>query len=345
MRRAVIAGLVGAWLAAGGAASHAAAQEVTLTVHHFLPPRSSAQVGMIEEWASRVEEQSEGRIAVEIFPSMSMGGSPPELYNQVRDGAADIVWTVLGYTPGVFPRAEVFELPSVHRGSALATTKAMNASMDWLAEDFADVHVIFLHSHDGNVLHSATEEVTGLEQLAGKKLRTPSRTGAWMIESWGAEPVGMPVPDLPQALAKGGVDGALVPYEIVPALKLQELEKATTELPNGDRFGTATFMFAMNKDRYGSLPDALRQVIDDNSGMAAAEWVGHAWEDAFEDRGRRALDKAGVTRITLDEAEAAKFAAAAEEVVARWVDEADSKGLDGQALVDRAREAVKAASE
>ncbi len=345
MRRALIAGLVGAVLAAGAAGTQASAQEVTLTVHHFLPPKSNAQVGMIEEWAKRVEEGSEGRIDVEIFPSMSMGGSPPELYNQVRDGAADIVWTVLGYTPGVFPRAEVFELPTVHRGSAVATTEAMNASMDWLAEDFEDVQIIFLHSHDGNVLHSATEEVISFEQLAGKKLRTPSRTGAWMIESWGAEPVGMPVPDLPQALAKGVVDGALVPYEIVPALKLQELEKATTELPNGDRFGAATFMFAMNKDRYESLPDELRQVIDDNSGSAAAEWVGRAWEEAFEDKGRTALDEAGVTRITLSEAEGAKFEAAAEEVVARWVEEANSKGLDGQALVDQAREAVMAAAE
>jgi hypothetical protein len=89
----------------------------------------------------------------------------------------------------------------------------------------------------------------------------------------------------------------------------------------------------------------LKKVIDDNSGANAAEWVGRAWEEDFEDKGRNALDEAGVTQVTLDEAEAAKFEAAAEEVVARWVEEANSKGLDGQALVDRAREAVNAASE
>ena len=104
-------------------------------------------------------------------------------------------------------------------------------------------------------------------------------------------------------------------------------------------------MFAMNKDRYESLPDDLRQVIDDHSGMAAAEWVGRAWEEDFEERGRAALAEAGVTQITLSEAEGAKFDAAAEEVVQRWIEEAESKGLDGQALVDRAREAVKAAAE
>jgi TRAP-type C4-dicarboxylate transport system substrate-binding protein len=344
MKHAMIAGLAVA-LAAGAVATGAAAQEVTLTVHHFLPPKSNAQVGMIEEWASRVEEQSGGRIEVEIFPSMSMGGSPPELYNQVRDGAADIVWTVLGYTPGVFPRAEVFELPSVHRGSATATTKAMNASMDWLAEDFQDVHVIFLHSHDGNVLYNVGEPVTALGQLSGKKLRTPSRTGAWIIESWGAEPVGMPVPDLPQALAKGVVDGALIPYEIAPPLKLQELVESTTAMPDGDRFGTATFMFAMNKDRYESLPDDLKKVIDDNSGTSAAEWVGRAWEEDFEAKGLAALEAGGVEHIELSPDEAAKFEAAAEKVVERWVAEADSKGLDGRALVEQARQAVEAASD
>lgn len=344
MRHIMTGALTGALLLAAGAA-HAQDAEVTLTVHHFLPPKSNAHVGMIEPWAKKVEEESNGRIKVEIYPSMSMGGSPPELYNQVRDGAADIVWTVLGYTPGVFPRAEVFELPTVHRGSAIATTKAMNESMDWLAEDFKDVKVLFLHSHDGNVLHSAAQEITAFDQLAGKKLRTPSRTGAWTIESWGAEPVGMPVPDLPQALAKGVVDGALIPYEIAPPLKLGELEKATTELPNGDRFGTATFLFGMNKDRYESLPDDLKKVIDDNSGLNAAGWVGEAWENDFEDKGKKVLDEAGVTRITLDEAEALKFEAAAEDVVQRWIEEANSKGLNGQEIVDKARAAVEAASE
>ncbi|MEO1724843.1 MAG: C4-dicarboxylate ABC transporter substrate-binding protein, partial [Pseudomonadota bacterium] len=103
----------------------AAAQEVTLTVHHFLGPKSPAHSKLIEPWAERVQAQSEGRIAVEIFPAMSMGGKPPELYRQVRDGFADIVWTLPGYTPNVFPRVEVFELPTVHTGSATATNLAI----------------------------------------------------------------------------------------------------------------------------------------------------------------------------------------------------------------------------
>ena len=170
------------------------AQDVTLTMHHFLPPVANAHKDMLQPWAEKVQADSDGRIAIEIFPAMSMGGKPNELYGQVRDGTTDIVWTLLGYTPGVFTRSEVFELPLVHAGSAKATTIAMNASLDLLAEDFEDVHILFLHSHDGNLIHSASTPVRSLADASGLKLRTPSRTGAWVIEGIEAEPVGMPVP-------------------------------------------------------------------------------------------------------------------------------------------------------
>jgi TRAP-type C4-dicarboxylate transport system substrate-binding protein len=334
--------IAGALLAAGTLASAAQAAEVTLTVHHFLPPKAPAHARMIQEWADRVKEQSGGRIEFEIFPAMAMGGKPPELYGQVRDGFADIVWTLLGYTPGVFPRSEVYELPLVHGGSAKATTIALNETMDMLAEDFKDVHVIFLHAHDGNLIHSATRPVRSFADVAGLKLRTPSRTGAWVIESWGAEPVGMPVPALPEALSKGVVDGALIPYEIVPALKLQELDKSVTEMPEGGRFGTSVFMFAMNRDRYDWLPDDLKAVIDANSGVSIAAEIGGLWE-GFEEGGIKALEGAGVERILLDPSEAAKFDAASATVVQRWIDEATANGIDGAALVERARAAVAAA--
>lgn len=324
-------------------AGHAVAQDVTLTMHHFLPPVANAHKAMLQPWADRVAEQSDGRIAIEIFPAMSMGGKPNELYGQVRDGAADIVWTLLGYTPGIFTRSEVFELPLIHAGSAKATTIALNASLEMLADDFEDVRVIFLHSHDGNLIHSATDPVRTFEDVANMKLRTPGRTGAWVIEGMNAEPVGLPVPALPEAMSKGVVDGALTTYEIVPALKLQELNKSTTELPNGDRFGTAVFMVAMNKEAYDGLPADLKAVIDANSGANVAAEIGAMWE-GFEQGGVKVLDDAGVERIVLSEAEAAKFNAANEAVVQRWIDEVSAKGIDGVALVAQARAAIAAAA-
>lgn len=334
--------LLGSITAAALSMTAAFAQEVTLTMHHFLPPVANAHKVMMRPWADKIQTESGGRIAIEIFPSMSMGGKPGELYGQVRDGTADIVWTLLGYTPGVFPRSEVFELPLVHAGSATDTTIALNASLDLLAEDFEDIHVLFLHSHDGNLIHSATKPVRTLNDVAGMKLRTPSRTGAWVIEGMGAEPVGLPVPALPEAMSKGVVDGALTTLEIVPALKLQELDKFTTELPDGGRFGTAVFMLAMNKDAYEALPDDLKTVIDNNSGTNVAVKIGTMWE-GFEQSGVDALAKANVERIVLSEIEAAKFNAINETVVQRWIDDVTAKGIDGAGLVDKARAAVAAA--
>ncbi|MCA0918795.1 TRAP transporter substrate-binding protein [Pseudooceanicola nanhaiensis] len=317
----------------------ASAQDVTLILHHFLPPVSNAHKDMLEPWAEKIETESGGRIAVEIAPSMSMGGKPNELYGQVRDGTADIIWTILGYTPGVFPRSEVFELPLVHAGSAADTTVALNASLDMLADDFKDVKVLFLHSHDGNLIHTSTKAVRSFDDAAGLKLRTPGRTGAWVITGMGAEPVGMPVPALPEAMAKGVVDGALTTYEIVPAINLQELDKFATELPNGDRFGTSVFMLAMNKDIYEDMPEDLRAIIDANSGMNVAKEIGALWE-GFEEPGIAALEGAGVERIVLSDEEGAKFNAVSEGVVQRWVDEVSAKGIDGAALVEGARKAI-----
>lgn len=317
------------------------AAEFTLTVHHFLSPKSPAQTRFIEPWAKRIEEQSNGRIAVEIFPSMSMGGKPPELYRQVRDGAADVVWTLVGYTPGVFPRAEVFELPTVHQGDARATNLAIQDTFDMIAADFDDVKPILVHVHQGAAIHMVGKKVGSPADLKGLKLRTPSRSGAWMIEAWGAEPVGMPVPALPEALSKGVVDGALVPFEIVPPLKLQELTKYSVEGPNGTRFGTSVFLFLMNKERYESLPDDLKKVIDDNSGAALAEEIGVVWNEV-EEPGRKLQRDSGGEVIELDAAAKAEFDALGQQVVDRWIEEADSNGIDGAALVAAARKAVAA---
>lgn len=321
------------------AAGAASAQEATLTVHHFLGPNSPAHTRLVEPWAERLEIQSGGRIAVEIFPSMSMGGKPPELYRQVRDGFADVVWTLPGYTPGVFPRSEVFELPTVHLGSARATNLAIQEIWPMIAPDFTEVHPILLHVHSGNALHMRTTRVTSVADVQGLKLRTPSRTGGWMIEAWGAEPVGMPVPDLPQALSKGVVDGALVPFEVVPPLKLQEMTEYSVEGADGSRFGAAVFLFAMNKARYEALPADLQAIIDANSGAALAEEMGRVWDDV-EAVGKKLQRESGGEIIGLDAEAKAGFDARGAEVVERWVAEADAAGLDGDALVAAARAAV-----
>jgi TRAP-type C4-dicarboxylate transport system substrate-binding protein len=317
----------------------AGAAEVTLTIHHFLGPKAPAHASFIEPWAKRIEQESKGRIKFEIFPAMAMGGKPPELYGQVRDGVADIVWTLIGYTPGVFPRAEVFELPTVHGGSARATNLAIQDTFAMIADDFKDVKPILVHVHAGNAIHLVGKAVRSAEDLKGLKLRTPSRTGAWMIEAWGAEPVGMPVPELPQALSKGVVDGALIPFEIALPLKVHELTKYTVEGADGGRFGAAVFLYAMNKARYEKLPADLKAIIDANAGAKIAADIGKVWDDV-EAPGKAAREKSGEI-IKLDAAAKGAIDKLGEKAVERWVAEMKGKGIDGAALVAATRAAVR----
>ncbi|MDP6352935.1 MAG: TRAP transporter substrate-binding protein [Alphaproteobacteria bacterium] len=335
----VLAGFAGL-LALGWASGPAAAEDVTLTLHHLLSSKSLAHSKYLVPWAERVEAQSEGRIKIEIFPAMSLGGKPPELYAQARDGIADLTWTVLGYTPGVFTRTEVFELPFVHENSARVTNLAIqDLYQTYLAEDFTDIKPILIHVHTGQAIHTVEKDIRKVEDLAGMKLRVPTRTGAWIIESWGAEPVGMPVPALAQALSKGVVEGTLIPYEIVLPFKIQQLTKFSIEGPEGFRFGTSVFMFGMNKKRYESLPADLRKVIDDNAMANIAEWIGRVWDES-EGPGREITRQSPSTIVTLGDEAMAGFRAKADEVVARWIEEVEAKGIPGREMVAAARAAI-----
>src|SRR3546814_177304 len=102
-----------AGILAAAALPPAAAQEVALRIPHFLPPQAPVPANFIAPWAEKVTRESGGRIAFEIYPSMQLGGKPPALYDQARDGVVDIIWTLTGYTPGRFPGTEAFELPFV----------------------------------------------------------------------------------------------------------------------------------------------------------------------------------------------------------------------------------------
>ncbi len=321
------------------AAAPALSQEFTFTLHHFLSPQSAAHREMLTVWANRVMEASGGRIGIEIFPSMTLGGAPPELIAQVRDGVVDIVWTVAGYTPGLHPRSEVIELPGVFNGDARAANLALFDMWDALKDDFGGVHVLWLHTHGGMAFHSRDTLIRSPADAAGLKIRTPSRTGAWTIEALGATPVPTSVPELPQALARGTVDAAIIPFEVIPPLQLQEQTKYQIEGAGGMRFGTALFHVSMNEARWTALPEDIRAVFDAVSGRDWWGEVGDIWEGT-EAWGLGVATAAGNEHIVLTEAETQAFLDALAPVVDRWVADVTAKGIDGAALVARARDLV-----
>lgn len=337
MKRRTWLGLLAAITAWGLDTGAAAAQEHRFTLHHFLSPRAPAHTDMLEPWARQVEANAGGAVAIEIFPSMTLGGKPPELVRQARDGVVDLIWTLNGYTPGLFPRTEVFELPTVFTNDARAANLAMHALFEeHLAADYEGLRVLFLHTHAGQALQTVDTLVRTPSDVRGLRLRIPSRTGAWVIEALGAAPVAMPVPDLPQALARKVVDGALIPFEIIPALKLQDQTGYHIEGTGGWRFGASTFQVSMNLERWNALPPEVQQAFLDASGPEWWAEVGDVWQANDDDAIRIAL-AAGNEHVVWTPEETALFESAVAPVVARWIDEANADGIDGQVLVDRAR--------
>ena len=336
-RRRFLAG-AGATLAAPAVlrAGRARAADVTLKLHHFLPPVSNAHVRFLDPWAKKVQAESGGRIQIQIFPSMQLGGAPPQLYDQARDGVADLVWTVAGYTAGRFPRLETFELPFVAARRALVNSMAVQEFADaHLKDELREVHPICVWAHDHGLIHSR-KLVRTLDDLKGLKIRFPTRLAGEGLKALGASAIGMPVPQVPESLAQGVIDGAVVPWEVVPALKLQELVKNHTEVPGSPTFYTATFLLVMNRARYDGLPTDLKTVLDKNSGLAAAAMAGAAWDEA----GVAAMEmtrKRGNTIYTLTPEEAARWREATQPVIDAWLAQTKERGIDGARLLEEAR--------
>jgi len=330
-----VLGLMGGAAVAAMMSTSAMAADVTLKLHHFLPPQANVPKLILDVWADKVEAASEGRIKVDRFPTMQLGGKPPELLDQSIDGVADIVWTVVGYTPGRFPSTEVFELPFMvedARAASCAYWKMFEEHME--DGEFAASKILGTWVHGPGMLHTS-EPVEAPADLKGLKIRGGSRLVNNLLTEAGATPVGMPVPAVPEGLSKGVIDGTTIPWEVTTALKIPELVENHTEF-EGNALYTLTFVLAMNKAKYDGMPDDLKAVIDANSGIEASGWAGRA-HDEGDVVGREAMKADGNEIAELGAAETARIQELGAEVTAEWITELTEKGLDGAALVEDAR--------
>jgi TRAP-type C4-dicarboxylate transport system substrate-binding protein len=335
MRRQVLSFILVAGCVMMAAAAAAQDPEVTLRLHQFLPPQATLPRQVLRPWAEAVEQASEGRIRIEHYDAMALGGRPPELMDQARDGVVDMVMTVVGYTPGRFPKSEVFELPFIMRGSVPTSEAYWDLVQSELqGEEFQDLKILGAWVHGPGVIHT-DDGITTLEDMQGVKLRGPTRVINDLLQELGATPVGMPLPAVPESLSKGVIDGTVIPWEVTPAVKLTELLDHHTEFSGDEALYTATFVLAMNKDRYESLPEDLRAILDAESGMKLTDLA--ATEMLAGDAPARAIaEQQGNTIVVLDAAEVARWKAAAQPVIARWIAEMEGRGIDGAALIDKA---------
>ncbi len=335
-RRSLIQGAAAAVLGAPGL-SGLAQQAVTLKFHTFMAPQSNVWLSMHKPWMEKVEKDSGGRIKFEAYPAMQLGGTPVQLYDQARDGVVDIVWTLPGNTAGRFPRIEVFELPFM-MNNAEATSKAYwEYFQTQCPDEFKETQVLALHVHGPGMFHSASKQIKTSADLKGMKVRGPTRQVTKLLGSLGATPVGMPLPQIPDALSKGTIEACVIPWEVVPAVKVHELTKFHSEFDgNGPALYTTTFVMAMNKAKYDSLAPDLKKVIDANSGMATSGWLGKT-QQGNDVPGRKPAVDRGNTLYTFPASERDNFIKLSSHVDEEWVADMDKRGFKGKVLFDAAK--------
>lgn len=246
----------------------------TLRFSHFWPATSSFSKEVLEPWVKNIEDQSDGRLKVELYPSASLS-KPQVTYEAAVKGTVDIGSQAHGYTNGRFPLTQVAELPGLS-SSATQMGCILQTLYDngTIASEYEDSHVLFMYGAGPGSLHTSNKLIKTPDDMKGMRIRRPSAVAGDIIESMGASPVGLPANDIYTSLQRGVVDGLSFPWEAVTTFKIDEVTKYHTNIP----FYSSALMVAMNKDNYDKLPDDLKKVLDDNSGMALAKKVGEVFD-------------------------------------------------------------------
>lgn len=320
----------------------AQAQTVTLKVHHFLGPQSIQHTTMLKTWCDNIAKDSNNRLNCQIYPAMQLGGTPPQLFDQAKDGVADVVWTVAGYSSGRFSRSQVFELPFMMTNAGATSRAAWDFAQKYAQEEYKDVKLLAVHVHGPGVIFSKSKAITKIEDLKGMKVRGPTATVTKMLGMMGATPVGMPVPAVPEALSKGVIDAAVIPFEVAPGLKVHELTKFSTETEKtSPALYTTVFVVPMNKAKYESLPADLKVVIDKNSGREFSAFLGSTQEGNDVPSRKIFAETAGYTMTTLPHAELERWKKATSTLDDEWIADMNKRGFQGQAMYDDAVKMIK----
>ena len=304
---------------------------ITLKLHHSFSAVSGVHDKFLLPWARKIETESGGRMHVDIFPSMQLGGAPAALLDQVRDGSADIAFAAPTLTPGRFAKIETFELPFLPSQRALVSSKALtDFAVTNLQDEFRDFYTICFSCSDSAAIH-ATRPVRTTEDMKDFKLHVQTRLAAEAMRVLGARPVMMPSAQLPVAITEHVVDGCLDPWHLVPPLRLNDLLRFHTEF--SDRSPSArTYVLAMNRVSYDRLPRELKSVLDSNSGQVAAAMAGAMWDQQAAAVANMVVERGDLIVTLLPEA-VTRWRKATEPVIDAWRKEIKEQKIDGAKLI------------
>ena len=331
----VVIGIAFGLAAFGVSGSPASAKNLKLA--HFLPPIHTNHTAVMAPWAEEVGKRSNGSLTIKVYPARQLGGTPPGQFKMVVSGTADIAFVTPNYTPGIFPRTSVVELP-VPPENAQHGTRILYALFDkYLSEEYKAVKMIAMWAVDEFVLVTKDRPIRRLEDMKGLKLRTPSRTQNKIIEALGGVPVNMPITQVFTSMDTGVLAGLAGGASIVFSFKIIDVGKYYTFGPS---LSTIPLVLVMNKKVWNGLSPEHKKVIEETSQMGLGMKGAIAYDKKFKAAKNTIKNKPGREIIMLSEAERKRFRDASRPVIESWIADMEKKGIPGREIW-KARLAVK----
>ncbi|TDX27645.1 TRAP-type C4-dicarboxylate transport system substrate-binding protein [Modicisalibacter xianhensis] len=302
----------------------AAHSETTLRMSHFWPGASAINKDIFEAWAKTIEEESNGELRVQNFPSQTLSKAD-DTYEATVKGIADIGITAQGYTAGRFPLSQIVELPGVAEsapeGACIMQTLYNEGHF---GDEYKDSHVLFMFTTGPGYIHTRETDVQTPKDLEGLRIRRPTAVAGNMLENMGAQPVGMPAPDIYTSMQRGVIDGLSFPWEGMKVFRLNELANYHTQVP----FYTLVFVATMNEKTYQRLTPEQQAVIDANSGMKWAENAGEVFH-RIDQAGKQEAEEAGHTiRVIENPLENSDWQAPLKQGIETYLSGLEERGLD-----------------
>jgi len=323
--------------AAGLLAAVPAAAQTTLALSSWVPPQHLLTQAMLE-WATEVEKATNGRVKHTLLPKAV--AKPPGTFDAVRDGLADVSFSVDGYTPGRFVLTRMAEFPQLGETATTVSVAYERISRRYFAkaDEHKGVKVLTVFTHGPGEIYNTKRPINTLDDLKGLKIRVGGGMIAELAKNLGVDALLKPAPQSYEILSTGVADGVFFPAESVASFKLEKLVKYATLVPGG--LYNTSFAFIMNPATYNKLSAADKKVIDEWSGEKLARLIGKHW-DRGDQIGREALKANNVPTITANAAFLKALDAKIGPLEQAWFKLAAEKGVDGKKVLADFRAEIK----
>jgi len=313
--------------------------QTVFTVSSWLPPTHTLSMAQ-KSWCDAMEKESAGRLKCNILPKGVVAA--PGTFDAVRDGLADISYTVDGYTPGRFINTQVAEFPFLGDSAVQTSLAYQRIYSKYFAplNEHRGVKVLGVFTHGPGVIFNSKKPVATAADAASLKFRIGGGNINELSKAMGWNTTLKAAPESFELLSTGVMDGTFFPDESVASFKLTMIKHATT-FPGG--LYNTSFVFMMNPDKYRALSAQDKAVVDKLSGEYAARLFGEGWDRV--DAASRELQKTqGVQRIQADKAFVKAVADKQDYLETKWAASAMVKGLkDPKKVLAEFREEIKKA--